>query len=265
MTSAQKQSEPVKELIQTDPVILWNGFSGPVEIAGMRFRVTKKVMGDENEVKIIHVFAAPLGTALHGLGGSDVYVTLAQLHFQEFQSRLREGSSKWLEQKRIWEFLHDVFVAAGIKMKHQAKPAASSKVAQGQHQKQDIKTSASVGDFISGSLGVYCFDEGASKAVFRVKLSQSQFGAGRQVPMVELVSVEVGHPLSSYCRPGSFLYQSTLFQRNIPDFKGPRAGDCQKMWEFLTDMLADRRQTQSATTMQPPAPRSTRVDYHGNA
>lgn len=261
MTTIQSQGVKAKELIQIDPMILWNGFSGPVEIAGMRFRVTKKPMGDGNEVKIVHVFAAPLGTALHGLGGSEVYVTLAQLHFQEFQSRLREGSSKWLEQKRIWEFLHDVFVTAGIKMKPQARPASPSKAAHEQHRKQGMKYSTSVEDFVSGTPGTYCFDEYSPQAGFRVKLSQSQFGAGRQVPLVELLSVEAGHPLYMYCRPGSFLYHNTLSQRNIPDFKGTRAGDCQKMWEFLTDMLTEHRGL-SATYSRP---RSTTVDYHGNA
>lgn len=265
MTTTHNQGGNAKELIQTDPMILWNGFSGPVEIAGMRFRVTKKIMGDNNEVKIVHVFAAPFGTSLHGLGGSEVYVTLAQLHFQEFQSRLREGSRKWLEQKRIWEFLHDIFVAEGIKMKPQARSTSPLKATHEQHRKPEMKTSASIEDFALGALGVYCFDGSSPQAVFRVKPSQSQFGAGRQVPIAELISVEAGHPLHMYCRLGSFLYHNTLSQKNIPDFKGPRAGDLQKMWEFLTDMLADYRQAQPATAMQPPAPRSTRVDYHGNA
>lgn len=263
MTTTHNQGGNAKELIQTDPMILWKGFSGPVEIAGMRFRVTKKVMGDRNEVKIVHVFAAPLGTELHGLGGAEVYVTLAQLHFQEFQSRLREGSSKWLEQKRIWEFLHGVFVAAGIKLKHQTRPTSSSKAPREQYRKPDIKTSASVESFALGTLDVYCFDEGSLQAVFLVKLSRSQFGAGRQVPIVELISVEAGHPLYMYCRPGSFLYHSTLFQRKTPDFKGTRAGDCQKMWEFLTDVLTEHRGPSVAYPR--PRPGSTAVDYHGNA
>lgn len=263
MTTTQNQGGKEKELIQTDPMILWNGFSGPVEIAGMRFRVTKKVMSDEREVKIVHVFTAPFGTALHGLGGSEVYVTLAQLHFQEFQSRLREGSRKWLEQKRIWGFLHDVFVATGIKMKPQARPVPALNAAHEQHRKQGMKYSASVEDFILGTLGTYCFDEHSPQAGFRVKPTQSQFGAGRQVPLVELVSVETGHPLHMYCRPGSFLYHNTLSQKNIPDFKGTRAGDCQKMWEFLTDMLAKYRG--SSTAVIQPRPHSTTVDYHGNA
>jgi hypothetical protein len=266
MITTQKQGGKEKELIQTDPMILWNGWSGPVEIAGMRFRVTKKTMGDGREVKIVHVFAAPRDTELHGLGGLDVYVTVAQLHFQDFRSRLREGSSKWLEQKRIWEFLHGVFVAVGIKTVHRDKPSVSSKLARDQHQRQEVKTSASIEDFILGTPGAYCFDKHSSQAVFRVKLTASQFGTARQMPVVELMSVDLGHPLCIYCRSGTFLYHDTLARERTPDFKGARAGDLQKMWEFLTDMIAEHRGTSVATSVRcPNTPPSTTVNYHGNA
>lgn len=228
-------SEPV----QTDPKVLWRGWSGPVEIEGMRFCVTKKRVGDNATIKIVNVLTAPQGTELHGLGGTNVYVTVVQLHFREFQSRLREGSSKWLEQKRIWDFLHSVFIANGIKTTLRANPTVTFDLAQGQRQEQGVKTSASIGDFIPGTPGWYCFDEHSPQAVFRVKFAACKLGVLKQVQVVKLESVEAGHPLYGYSRPGTFLYHNTLAWGKMPNFKGSHAGDSQKMWEFLTDMLTE--------------------------
>ena len=128
-----------------------------------------------------------------------------------------------------------------------------------------MKTSASVEDFMSGLSGVYCFDAQDKRAVFRVKLSTSRFVGARQASLVELVSVDYEHPLGTYSRPGTFLYHSTLERECTPDFKGSHAGDCQKMWEFLTDIIANHRQMQSGAGMKHSSHRSTVVDYHGNA
>ncbi len=255
MNSIQKQGKHTETATQVDPMILWNGWSGQVEIAGMRFEVEKKKMPDGQLVKVVKVRAAAGGTKLYGLGGSDVYVTVTQLHFGEFQSRLREGSSKWLEQKRIWDFLHSVFVAAGIKTKPQPKPAAVSGPTQ---PKLEIVTS--IKDFMFGVLGVYCFDKQAPRAFFQVRGARTSTVKSL---VVDLVSVEHGHPLCNYCRPGTYLFLDDITRDRTPDFKGAYAGDCQKAWEFLTDLMVEYQRPSAAATQ--PRPCSTTVDYHGNA
>lgn len=252
MNPTQKQAQLS---VQTDPIVLWNGWSGPVEIAGMRFEVEKMEMPDDRLVKVVKVLAAPAGTELSGIGGSGVYVTLAQLYSQEFQSRLREGSTKWVQQKRIWDFLHGVFVAAGIKTKPQTKSAVSSGTTQSKR-----GTSASIEGLIAGTLGVYCFNEQAPRAVFEVRGTRARTGTSL---VVELVSIEHGHQIYDYCRKGTYLFHDTLSKKHIPDFRGERAGDTQKMWEFLTDIIAEYRGLPAAV-MQP-RPCSIAVDYHGNA
>lgn len=262
----QYQPKLVKESIQDDPMVLWNGWSGPVEVAGMRFRVTKnKKLEGKDPFNVINVLAAPQGTELYGLGGSDIYVSVAQVHLPEFRSRLDEGSAKWLAQKRIWEFLHGVFVANGIKTMPQPKPTAASKPVHTDHPEKKMNTSASIEDFILGVLGNYCFDGDSSRAVFRVKLIQDKFDLTKKMLVVEIVSVETGHPIHKYSRQGTFVFHKTLAFGKIPNFKGTRAGDCQKMWEFLTDIIAEHRGTRTAAIAGQSVPRTPNVSYEGHA
>ncbi|MHB1118130.1 MAG: hypothetical protein ACYCZ7_01185 [Minisyncoccota bacterium] len=235
-----------------------------MEINSVRFRVVKVEVGAEKTpIKVVKVFAAPAGTKLHGLGGSDVYVTVSQLHYATFQSRLIEGSKTWEQQKRIWDFLSDAFIKAGLKGAPREKPTQANT-------QKPLAPSASIEDFRTGVLGMYCFEDSSPRAKFEVKFTPYRpkgkvFQAVKDVLCVKLVSVEPGHPLYEYCRPGTRLFHEVLSWKKTPGFNGPYAGDLQKMWELLTDMIAVHRVMQTPAIAVHLSDSSATVGYSGNA
>lgn len=260
MSSDKNPSKKVAVLVQKDPKILWEGWSGPVEIGGMCFHVVKEKTNGAELKKAIYVLDAPLGTELYGLGGSDVYVTVAQLHFEEFRSRIPEDSRLYKEAKCIWDFLHRVFVEAGFET---VKPSTTRVKAAPTF----LNVSASVKDFIVGTLGVYCFDEHSSKAVFEVKyisLDDKSEQSKKDALVIELILIETGHPICEYCRTKTYMFHNLLAWGKQPNFKGARAGDTQKLWEFLADKIEEHRDMEIAQERQA-VPFVPTVDCHSIA
>src|SRR3989339_141095 len=260
MSSDKNPSKKIVVSAQKDPKILWEGWSGPVEIGGMRFHVVKEKTNGAELKKAIYVLDAPPGTELYGLGGSDVYVTVAQLHFEEFRSRIPEDSRLYKEAKCIWDFLHRVFVEAGFETVKPSKARARATPA-------SLNVSASVKDFVAGILGVYCFDEHSPKAVFEVKyvsLDDKSEQSKKDVLVVELILAETGHPICEYCRPKTYMFHKLLAWGNQPNFKGARAGDAQKLWEFLADKVVEHRGMETAHERQT-VPFIPKVDCHSIA
>lgn len=227
----QAKTKVVEEPIHTDPMNVWHGYSGTVEIAGMRFRVMKKNVSDDYEIKAIYVLDAPPETALYGLAGSSMYLSIGQVHAQKLVPNFSEGSPLRTRQQRMWDFFHGLFVGLGVKKVLMSHPQKDGSLT--------TKCTSSVENFLMKTLGAYSFEAVSPRAVFELKVdSRVHKGTNRKedVLNVEVVSVDVGHPLHGYVRVGTRLFYDIL-ARPDPDFKGDWAGDRQKVWEFLTDTL----------------------------
>lgn len=237
------------EAPQTDPMILWNGWSGIVEIQGMRFRSSKNNLANGKcGSPQISVISAPSGTDLYGLAGSSIYVTVLRLRsMTTFRSNFAEGSVDYKRQERLWSFLNKIFLDLGLKQSpahHQrAKRAVVSN-------KENTKVSNSVDDFASGVLGVYSFEKnGEPSACFKVKMMEYtnyKTLEKKQALIVEAMSINPGHELYDYVRTTPmkpFVFHDQLSWTRPPNFKGGYAGDSEKIWEFLTDTIAKHRKS----------------------
>ncbi len=249
--SYKPKQRAVIETPQTDPAILWNGLNGIMEIQGMRFRSSKnKLDGERCGSPQISVLSAPAGTELYGLAGSSIYVTVLKLRLPTFQSNFPVVSVDYKRQERLWNFLNKVFIETGLKQapaqrKH-AKPMAVRERCHSN--KQNTKVSSSIDDLVSGVLGRYSFEKnGEPQAYFQMKTMEYTSYKARekkQVLIVEAVSVSPGHKLYDYVRTKPrkpFVFHDQLSRDNVPNFKGDYAGDSEKMWEFLTELIAKHR------------------------
>lgn len=231
--------EPAKK----DPALIWNACVGVVEISGMRFRVTKmKSNAGDYEYNAVYVLEAPIGTTLHGMGGSVIYLTIAQLHASVFRTKVLEGSFKRKRQERMWNFLNEVFIKEGIKqVYHSVRPKSALLTAR---PPEKVVLSSSMDDFISGVFGKYCFEEISPQAVFQIKLVpyRRKSGTGNgQVLVAELLLADYGHLIYDYVCPGTYMFHNVLSWGRAPNFKGKHAGDLLKMWEFLTDLIISHK------------------------
>lgn len=240
-----RKTKVVAEQAQTNPENIWNGWIGNVDIKGMRFRVSKKksVAGDK-EFRVVHVLTAPDGTELCGVGESNIYVTVAQIHLPKFRSSFESTSEMSKIQERIWSFFHGYFVEIGIKKANQQTHVKAITGLPGK-----IKTipSSSVNDLIAGVPGVYSFENSTTPAaLFRIKTIPYSFHGTKelkQVLVVETLAVDLGHQLCDYVQKWVFIYHNQLLWGKIPNFKGASAGEQHKLWEFLSDLIAEYRKT----------------------
>lgn len=228
------------ETLQT-PQAVWDGHHhGLMNATGTLIRVAEKSASDGSySFNGFTVANAPIGSELADLSGSDIYLTNGQLHSKVFHSKFVEGSKLYKQQYRIWLFLRKFFMDLGIAQDIAPKLADEKPV-----QKPECKTSDSVADFTAGVLGNYCFGKEGPCAVVALKqgVVAPQF-AGRvgSSLKVELMSMDVGHPLFGYAENGTYVFHNLLACGNMPDFKGLRAGECMKLWEYLTDIIAGHR------------------------
>lgn len=244
---APKQ-KAVTEAPKTDPAILWNGWNGVVEIQGMRFRSSKKKLGEGSRESLqVSVLFAPAGTELYGLAGSKILVTVPQLHRPFFRSIFKEGSVDCKRQERLWNFLNKVFLELGLKQPQVERQKPRSAMPNTQP-RQASKVSGSVDDLASGVAGVYSFEDvGQPQAFFQVRMiphKSHKTGEEKRARIVEALSINPGHKLYNCVRTyprKPFVYHDLLLWEGVPNFKGAFAGDSEKIWEFLTELIAKHR------------------------
>lgn len=244
---APKQ-KAVTEAPKTDPAIIWNGWNGIVEIQGMRFRSSKKKLGEGSRESLqVSVLFAPSGTELYGLAGSKIFVTVPQIHSHEFRSWNKEGSVDHRRQKRLWDFMNNLFLELGMKQPPVVRQKPGSLMPDTQPH-QASKVSGSVDDLASGVAGVYSFeDAGQPQAFFQVRMiphKSYKTGEEKHARIVEALSINPGHKLYNCVRTyprKPFVYHDLLLREGVPNFKGAFAGDSEKMWEFLTELIAKHR------------------------
>lgn len=236
---APKQ-KAVTEAPKTDPAIIWNGWNGIVEIQGMRFRSSKKKLDEGSRESLqVSVLFAPSGTELYGLAGSKIFVTVPQIHSHEFRSWNKEGTVDHKRQKRLWDFLNNLFLELGMKQPPVVRQRPN-------HSSTNVSTS--VEDLVLGVLGRYSFEEdGQPRAFFRMKMlsyKSKETGEEKHTRIVEALTINTGHELYDYVRTQyrkPFVYHDLLSRENVPSFKGEYAGDSEKIWEFLTKLIAKHR------------------------
>lgn len=226
------------ETLQT-PQAVYGGRHGLMRAKETLIRASEKSASDGSySFTVFTVVRAPVGYDLADLSGSDIYVTEVQLHSKVFHSKFVEGSKLYKQQHRIWSFLRKFFMDLGIAQDIAPKLADEKPVLTA------CKTSDSVADLISGALGMYCFEKEVPRVVVALKqgVIAPQFaGKVKSSTKIELVSVDVGHPLYGYVEAGAYIFLNQLSWGKIPSFTGTRAGECVKLWEFLTDLIAEYR------------------------
>lgn len=244
---APKQ-KAVTEAPRTDPAIIWNGWNGVVEIQGMRFRSSRERIGDgTREVLKVSVLFAPAGTELYGLAGSKILVTVPQLHRPFFRSIFKEGSVDCKRQERLWNFLNKIFLELGMKqppvVRQNPRPSMSNTQA-----RQTSKVSGSIDDLASGVSGMYSFEDvGQPQAHFQVKTmkyTNHKTHEEKTALIVEAVTIDYGHKLYDSVRTKPrkpFVFHNQLSWERVPNFNGACAGASEKIWEFLTELIAKHR------------------------
>lgn len=253
--ASYKPAAKMSETLQT-PQAIWGGHHGLMDVEGTIIRSSEKTLGDgARPFNVYHVVKVPVWSGLADLAGSDIYITEAQLHLHTFSSKFEEGSKMYKVQYRIWKYLRKFFMDLGIGQNIAPNPATKKST----HQKPTRKTSASVADFITGKQGMYCFEEDSSPQVVILLTSEvraPQFGSGGNATLVaELVSVDDGHLLAGSVRVKTFVYHNKIRYVMAPHFSGARAGDAQKLWQYLHDIVA-KHQTEVAGKILKPVPSS---------
>ncbi len=235
------------ESASSNPSIVWKGLSGVVGAKGMRILSYEKKTTSGHDCHAVSVLSAPFGTPLAGMEKSDVYLNVAQIRSPVFRSNFKEGTEKYLLQKRMWDFFDVFFKNLGLKGNRPEKVVA---VLRPRRSSLKVETSDSKDDLVSGVPGMYSFEKmGEPQAYFQVKTMEY---TNRKTPekktavIVEAVSVSPGHELYDYVRTISskqkpFIFHDQLSRSGAPNFKGEYAGDAEKMWEFLTDLIAAHR------------------------
>ncbi|MEK7460182.1 MAG: hypothetical protein AAB628_01385 [Patescibacteria group bacterium] len=236
----RKSGEVVAKAVeQTDPKIIWEGWNGVLLVEGMRFSVADvEVYSSGKTVRAVHVLDAPAGTELSGLGGSETYVTVAQLHMNQFDSRLHVVATKEI-QNRIWICLNRILVEAEIKTVNRPVPQENRP----NEKKYSRKISPSFEDFVAGVPSEYCFDKGSPYAVFKIRLESytAKSGEVMQVPVILVVSIEAEHSLCGLVTVGTKFFHNKLFSAGEPNFRNTHASSQLKMWKFLRLLYAAHR------------------------
>lgn len=235
-----KNSMVPKVVEQTDLRLIWEGWKGILLAEGMHFSVADvDVYSSGKPVRAVRVLDAPSGTELFGLGGSATYVTVAQLHMNEFASRLHEETEKEA-QNRIWACLNRILVESMLKTVNRLVPQENRP----QGKKYLRKISPSFKEFALCIPSEYCFDKGSPYAVFKVRLELQKPKTGwvmRQVPAIILVSVQVGHSLYGLVPVGTKVPHKMLSWTGNPKFKSIHASAQFQMWKFLRSLYAAHR------------------------
>lgn len=219
----------VQESVCTDLSALWNGWrSRLVEHGGMKFRVADKAIKGKS-IMAITVFSAPAGTLLRGFDKKDVYLSLKQVQAGEFFSSLEKGSEQRKDCETLWNYLHEAFVAAGLKKVVRQKRVVS----------KTEPMSSDIGDLLAEKTGMYSFDaKGKPRAVFEIAEIVRDDGKAKR--LVKLVSAQKGHPVYG-CAQWTHLHFSMLYCEGEPVLYGKQAGDMYKVWEYLTGLIAKHR------------------------
>jgi hypothetical protein len=106
-------AETPTSVIETDPRIIFDGRQAClVEVEGITFRISEKKIGNGHAYMVVYVHSAPFETPLMDLSGSDTFINVGQLHADTFATKLTSEDSV-LVQKRIYDFLHPIFVSNG--------------------------------------------------------------------------------------------------------------------------------------------------------
>lgn len=219
----------------------WNGYHGLVSVDGMKFHFSADAAEDGSKVDVVRLVSAPRLTKLSDVSDFKTSIKLSSLKETSFVSDFEKGDPRYEVQAKIWKFLAGAFSRAGFKLSYHKKTETAPKAVELKHEE---KTSSSVADFESGKLGMYCFDKEGPCAVFALKqgvVAPHFVGKVKSSTKIELVSVDVGHPLYGYVKPGAYIFLNQLSWGKIPSFTGPRAGECVKLWEFATDIVAEHR------------------------
>lgn len=231
----------VAPVVQTDMSHIWHGWSGVVAVGGVQFLVKSDKLpgafGGEVNIPKVFVHSAPQRSPIHDISGSDVYLTVGQLRRNVFISRSVPGSKMYVIQKRIWDFLSKRLSEHGF-YKQVPRPELNGVPEQ--------EVSSSVAGLIDRKEGLYCFDEdGSPRAIFKVKFLPRE---GKEPALVaEVVSIGRGHPLKEFVRNGTYVFHNRLFWLAVPAFTGGTAGDQVKIWEYLTDRIAEHRKSSAST------------------
>ncbi len=224
------------------PEIVWNGWEGVTLIKGVKFMVRRIDTAKKQGVPVVFVLDADYDSGLFDLIGSKTYLTVGRVRQAFFGSSLQEGSHGRKAQQCIWGFLDKYFVEEGIKKLQAVRPATTVKRVV---KPVSEKLSGEVSGLMDGTFGRYRFEDCSPKAVFLVKeiihTPKNALKGGmlsRKAVKIQLVSVEPGHPIHGYTRPNTMIFHDELNTGGKREFHGGWAGDQQKMWEYLTDLIA---------------------------
>lgn len=235
----KKKETAAAVVAQTDVTLIWDGQLSVVETHGMRFSVTKQTTKSDHSFPVVNLLSAPEGTPLASLDGTTTFVTVSALHLSKFMTKANPDSLSYKTQYQIWLFFDKLFREVDLKVEHKHQ-----KVVEKKKQKPALKASASVDDFVSGKQGLYAFEAKGPRVVWNVKhieLTHMGDRKGQQVLVIEVASVDQGHPLFGSVRKATYIFHNQLPCKKTPDFRGQRAGECLAIWEYLTDLIASNR------------------------